>query len=297
MLINTGMAAKINVAAVQLTAKQQTLAALENDIDKYAVEAKSQGADIILFPEDDMLNTIYDKPWSKESLVELASSYKDFKKFVGLLSKQLNMTIVAGSTTQIKDGKLYNTALIGLPDGKVIEQDKIYLTPGERKVGYDGSGHNILVLDTSKGRVAILVCYTSEFADISQELSKIQPDVILVPSYTDDIYGMNRVHTAIRMLSIQNYSYGAVVGMVSNRDINNLEGADGVAQMLFTNPQQVEFPIGYMAKGKFNHEDMLIQSFDIDKLHKARLKYTAYPNKDTVLANKNIGQTIIKVES
>ncbi|RUS69668.1 hypothetical protein EGW08_022573, partial [Elysia chlorotica] len=171
----------INVAAVQLTAKQQTLVALENDIDKYSVEAKSQGADIVLFPEDDMLNIIYDKPWSKESLFELANSYNSFKKFVGTLSKQLNIIIIAGSTTQIKDGKLYNTALIGLPSGQVIEQDKIYLTPGERKVGYDGSGNNILVLDTPKGRIAVLVCYTSEFADISLELSKIQPDIILVP--------------------------------------------------------------------------------------------------------------------
>ena len=178
---------------------------------------------------------------------------------------------------------------------RVIEHDKIYLTPGERYVGYNGSGNDILVLESNKGRIAIIVCYTSEFANISEKLDEIKPDIIVVPSYTDDMYGLNRIHTSMKMLSIQNYAYGVVVGMVSGKDKNDLEGADGVAQLMFTSPQQKDFPIGNIAKGKFNHEDMVIESLDINKLYFGRNRYTAYPNEDANLANKKLGFRTISI--
>ncbi|TDT73340.1 putative amidohydrolase [Allofrancisella inopinata] len=282
------LANNAKIAAIQLTAKQQSFEELKQSITNYATKAKKQGANIIVFPEDDMLNLIYNEPWSKDSLVKLSKFYVQIKDFVSDLSRKLDVYIVAGSTVKQKDQKLYNTALVGLPSGYVIEQDKIYLTPSERKVGYTGSGNDILVLNTKFGRVAILICYTSEFANISLALSQIEPDIIIVPSYTDDIYGLNRIQTAIKMLSIQNYSYGVAVGMVSNLDKNNLENADGVAQILFTSPQQKEFPTGEIAKGKFNYEQMLIEDFDISKLHLARENYTAYPNKDAKDMQKNL---------
>ncbi|MFC4891737.1 nitrilase-related carbon-nitrogen hydrolase [Pseudofrancisella aestuarii] len=286
---NSVFAEKVKVAAIQLTAKQQSLDELESTITKYATDAKAQGANIIVFPEDDMLNLVYDKHWKKDSLLELAKQYDDLKTFISSLSRKLDVYIIGGTTAQVKaDGKLYNTALIGIPSGYVIEHDKIYLTPGEVKVGYDGSGNDILVINTKYGRIAILICYTSEFANISYALGQVEPDLIIVPSYTDNIYGLNRVHAAIRMLTIQNYAYGLVVGMVSNRDKNNLEGADGVAQMLFLTPQQKDFPVGEMAKGKFNQEQMLIETFDIDKLHSTREEFEAYPNKDALDTQKTI---------
>ena len=287
--ISLSYANQIKVAAIQLTAKQQSIQELESDIAKYSTSAKEQGAEIVLFPEDVWLNIIYDKPWQKGSFDELTNDYQTLKQFVGDLSKKLNIIIIAGSTARIKEAKLYNSTLVGLANGEVIEHDKIYLTPGERYVGYDGSGNDILVLESSKGRIAIIVCYTSEFANISEKLYEIKPDIILVPSYTDDIYGLNRIHTSMKMLSIQNYAYGVVTGMVSNKNKDDLEGADGVAQLMFTSPQQKDFPIGSIAKGKFNYEDMVIKSLDITKLDFSRNRYTAYPNKDAELANKKIG--------
>lgn len=286
---NIVFAQEIKVAAIQLTVKQQSLDELESTITKYATDAKAQGANIIVFPEDDMLNLVHDKPWKKDSLLELANHYNDLKTFISSLSRKLDVYIVGGTTAQVKeDDKLYNTALIGLPSGYVIEHDKIYLTPDEVKVGYDGSGNDILILDTEYGRIAILICYTSEFANVSYALGEANPDLIIVSSYTDNIYGLNRVQTAIRMLTIQNFAYGVVVGMVSNKDIDNLDGAIGVGQILFTSHQQKDFPVSEIAKGKFNQEQMLIETLDIDLLHEARKDFAAYPSKDAQKTQKNL---------
>ena len=48
---------------------------------------------------------------------------------------------------------------------------------------------------------------------------------------------VNRVHTAVKMLSIQNFAYRVVCGsMASGFDKQNTQGVDGVSQILFTSP-------------------------------------------------------------
>ena len=127
-----------------------------------------------------------------------------------------------------------------------------------------------MILNYNGIKIAILVCYTSEFAHVSLKLAEINPDLIIVPSCTDDIYGLSRIQTAAKMLSIQNFAYAVIVGMVSNKDINNLKNADGVSQALFTSPQQKGFTLDHLVRAKFNKEDMISYSFDISKLHNSK---------------------------
>ena len=95
-------------------------------------------------------------------------------------------------------------------------------------------------------------------------------------SYTDDIYGLNRITISAQMLAIQNFSYVAMVGMVSNKNIDNLKGADGVSQALFTSPQQEGFPLDHLIKAKFNQEDMISYKFNISKLHNQKIMHLLF---------------------
>ena len=142
-----GFSQSINVSAVQIYAHQQSKKQLEADISKYVKQAKINKADIIVFPEDNVLNLVFDKPWNKEALIELSEFYGDYKDYISKLAKQNNMIIVGGTTTRVVNNKIYNTLIVGLPNGKTIEHDKIYLTPSEKKVGYNGEGNQILALD------------------------------------------------------------------------------------------------------------------------------------------------------
>ncbi|AXA34365.1 nitrilase-related carbon-nitrogen hydrolase [Francisella adeliensis] len=278
LVVNLGFADSIKVSAVQMLAHQQSFEEFKADVSRYVEDAKKQNADIVVFPEDNTLNLIYDLPWKKSSLLNLAKFYDAYKAYLLNLAKQEKITIVGGTIVRVIDEKIYNTLIVALPNGEIIEHDKIYLTPVELAFGYNGKGDNILVLDTDKGKVVILICYTSEFANISIELAKIEPDLIIVPSYTDDIYGLSRVQSAIKILSIQNFAYGLVVGMVSNRSINDLEGADGVAQALFVSPQQKGFPLDHLKRAKFNHEEMISYDFNITKLHNEKKVNDVFPH-------------------
>ena len=197
-------------------------------------------------------------------------------------AKKNNIVIIGGTTTRIVDNKIYNTMLAGLPRSEVIEHDKIYLNPSEKKVGYLGEGNKVLILNYNGIKIAILVCYTSEFANVSLKLAEINPDLIIVPSYTDDIYGLSRIQTAAKMLSIQNFAYAVIVGMVSNKDINNLQNADGMSQALFTSPQQKGFALDHLVRATFNKEDMISYSFDISKLHNAKNNASSFPNSNQI---------------
>ncbi len=42
------------------------------------------------------------------------------------------MIIVGGTTTRVVNNKIYNTLIVGLPNGKTIEHNKIYLIPSEK---------------------------------------------------------------------------------------------------------------------------------------------------------------------
>ena len=275
-------------------AHQQSFEQFKADMSKYVLDAKSKKSEIVVFPEDNIQNIIFDKPWNKEAFIELDGYYNDYKTYISKLAKANNIIIVGGTTIRIVDDKIFNTLIVGLPDGRVIEHDKIYLTPGEKKAGYDGEGDKILTLEYNGIKIVILVCYTSEFADISLKLAEINPDLIVIPSYTDDIFGLSRIQTAGKILAIQNFAYTITVGMVSNRDIDDLQDADGVSQALFTSPQQKEFTLDHLARAKFNQEQMISYNFDISKLQYARSKTSVFPNSNPKL-NKNITLKTINV--
>ncbi|QIW10126.1 nitrilase-related carbon-nitrogen hydrolase [Francisella sp. LA112445] len=280
IFISFGYSQTISVAAVQMVIKQESFDQFANNIERLSKQAKAKGAEIVVFPEDNSVNLINDLPWNKQSIVKLSSYYSKTKKLISQLAKKLNIVLIAGTIAKNDNGKISNTVIVGLPNGEIVENDKIYLTPEERNVGYTKFGKDILVLNYKGTKIAILICYTSEFPNISQKLSKINPDIIIVPSYTNDLYGLNRVHTAVKMLSIQNFAYGVVVGMASGLDKDHTQGVDGVSQILFTSPQNKAFPLNYLAKGNFNKEDVVIEKLNISKLHKARVGYDAFPNKD-----------------
>lgn len=245
IFISFGYSQTINLAAAQMLIKQQSFNQFANNIERLTKQAKGKGAEVVVFPEDDSVNLINDLPWNKQSIIKLSKYYTKTKDLISQLSKKYKIILISGTIAKDDNGKISNTVIIGLPNGQIIENDKIYLTPEERNVGYTKYGKNILVLNYKGAKIVILVCYTSEFPNISLELSKIKPDIIIVPSYTNDLYGLNRVHTALKMLSIQNFAYGVVVGMASGSDKDHTQGIDGVSQILFTSPQNKAFPLSY----------------------------------------------------
>ena len=60
VFISFGYSQTINIAAAQMLIKQQSFNQFANNIKKLTKEAKKQGAEIVVFPEDDSVNLIND---------------------------------------------------------------------------------------------------------------------------------------------------------------------------------------------------------------------------------------------
>ncbi|MBK2266550.1 nitrilase-related carbon-nitrogen hydrolase [Francisella philomiragia] len=289
-----GYSQTINIAAAQMLIKQQSFDEFANDMNRLTKQAKDQGAEIVVFPEDNTVNLIDDLPWNKQSIIKLSEYYSQTRNLIANLAKKYQIIVIGGTIAKNNKDKISNTVLVGLPNGQVIENDKIYLTPEERNVGYNKFGKNILVLDYKGTKIAVVICYTSEFPNVSEQLSKVKPDIIIAPSYTNDLYGLNRVHTAMKMLSIQNFAYGMVVGMASGLDKQNTQGVDGVSQIIFTSPQNKAFKLNHLNMGNFNKEDVVVEKLDITKLHQARKNYDAFPNAD-IKYNPTISTKLVSI--
>src|SRR5690606_26365728 len=101
--------------------------------------------------------------------------------------------IVSGSFQRMVDGEILNTAIFSNKNGEITLQDKLFLTPWEGKQGWS-NGKKLHFIDVNGVKAVILICHDSEFPLISQAISKATPELIIVPSMTDDLYGYNRVH-------------------------------------------------------------------------------------------------------
>ncbi len=68
------------------------------------------------------------------------------------------------------------------------------MTPFERDWGISG-GAPLRVFDTALGKIAVLICYDSEFPLLARALAEAGAEVILVPSCTERVSGFHRVRT------------------------------------------------------------------------------------------------------
>ena len=118
--------------------------------------AVNDGADILVLPET--WNTGF---FPKENLKQLCcNDGKEVKEVIASLADKYTVYIVAGSVSNLKDGKVYNTAYVFERNGRcVASYDKTHLfTPmGEDKFYTYGDGFCTFTLDGVK--CGIKICY------------------------------------------------------------------------------------------------------------------------------------------
>ena len=195
------------------------------------------------------------------------------------LAKQWKVHIIGGSHPTITDGRMYNTAYLFTPGGKVFTQDKIHLTRWEKEKWKGDSGNKLRVFDTPHGRIAILICYDIEFPELARKVSEQGADIIFVPSCTDDKQGFWRVRYCCHARAIENQVYVAVTGTVGNLPVEGLGLHFGQAAVI--TPSDFAFARdGIAAEGVPNMEQIIIADVDLGKLVNSRIHGTTIPLYD-----------------
>jgi len=216
----------------------------------------------------------------QEGMKKLAGYTKRFVKLVSRLAAKYGLTIVAGSHPVFKDGSLLNISHICLPNGTVVEQPKLHITPNERKWWGISGGRLLAPIVTPKAKIGVLICYDVEFPEAVRHLADEGVEILFVPFCTDNRQGYLRVRYCAQARAIENQIYVAIAGNVGNLpDVVNMDVQ--YAQAAVFTPSDYPFARdGIAAEANANTETILVCDLDLDSLHDARNSGTVTPRLD-----------------
>ncbi|CAG7629421.1 carbon-nitrogen hydrolase family protein [Paenibacillus allorhizosphaerae] len=268
---------KLRVSAVQYHLHTiSTFEQFAQQVTHYVKTAEEFESDFVLFPElfTTQLMSIGkgDESGSALSIEELPQFTDRYMELFGTLAKQTGMHLIGGTHIIEESGRLYNTAFLFYPDGRVEEQRKLHITPTEVKEWSMAAGDGLRVFDTAKGRVAILICYDMEFPEIVRMARAKGADILFCPSCTDDRHGFHRVRYTCHARTIENQVYVVTTGTVGSLPtVDFMRGNYGQAAII--TPNDVPFPPGgLMTVGEINGDMVITGDLDISLLHQIREK-------------------------
>ena len=236
---------------------------------EYFVDAVSgYRSDFALFPEffNAPLMAGNNHLTESEAIRELANYTDDIVTRFSELAISYNINIITGSMPEVRDGVLYNVGHLCRRNGTIERYEKIHVTPDETKVWGMKGGSSLKAFDTDCGKIGILICYDSEFPELSRILADEGMDILFVPFLTDTQNGYSRVRHCSQARAIENECYVAIAGSVGN--LPNVHNMDiQFAQSMVFTPCDFAFPTnGIKAEATPNTEMILIADVDIDLL-------------------------------
>lgn len=248
---------------------------LYKDIDdlfeqvEFFVDATSDyKSDFTLFPEffNAPLMAKYNHLSEAEAIRKLAEYTDEIRDRFIQLAISYNVNIITGSMPSMRDGKLYNIGFLCRRNGTFDSYEKIHVTPDEAKFWGLTGGNKVEVFETDCGPIGVLICYDSEFPELSRILAAQGMKILFVPFLTDTQNGYSRVRYCCRARAIENECYVALAGSVGNLPkVSNMDIQ--FAQSAVFTPSDFSFPTnGIKAEATPNTEMILVADVDLDLL-------------------------------
>ena len=151
------------------------------------------------------------------------------------LAREGRMVVLGTVPFTDPDGRIFNRApiVVGTSTG---HQDKLHLTPWESAFA---PGETLRIFEFAGLRVAVVICLDIEVPEISVALRRRGVDLILVPSATETILGMERVG---RCASARAVELGCHVGVAHLVGCGVAELIDeNVGRLAWFSPSQSSF--------------------------------------------------------
>ncbi len=241
---------------------------LMQQVEFFVDAVSSYRSDFALFPEffNAPLMAENNHLSEPEAIRKLAEYTEKIVFRFSELSISYNINIISGSMPEVIDGILYNVGYLCRRDGTVERYEKLHVTPDEAKVWGMQGGNQLKTFDTDCGKIGILICYDSEFPELSRLLADEGMNILFVPFLTDTQNGFSRVRHCAQARAIENECYVAIAGSVGN--LPNVHNMDiQYAQSMVFTPCDFAFPSnGIKAEATPNTEMILIADVDIDML-------------------------------
>jgi predicted amidohydrolase len=138
-------------------------------------EAAAKGADIVCLPEG---ITTAGNGLSYAQAAEAVPGTST--EFLGALAKRLHVWIVAGIYER-SGARIYNTAVLLARDGSLAGRYRKMSLPDEEIEGGITPGSETPVFETDFGRVGLMICWDSSYAEVARALAEGGAEVLLMP--------------------------------------------------------------------------------------------------------------------
>lgn len=274
----------VRVASVQFQVRKiKSFEDFIKQVEYFVDVASDYKADFVVFPELYTLALLSadDKKHSQQEAIHAMTAYTDvYVEAMSEMAISYNINIIGGSHPTLVGEDLKNIAYVFLRGGEVHEQAKIHPTPSE-KYWWNMKGDDTLkAIQTDCGPIGVLICYDSEFPELSRHLADQGALMLFVPFCTDERQGYLRVKYCCQARAIENQFYVITSGVVGNiPDLENMDIHYASSNIL----TPCDFPFardGIAAETPENVESIIFADLNIKDLLLARNSGTVQNFKD-----------------
>jgi predicted amidohydrolase/GNAT superfamily N-acetyltransferase len=256
---------------------------LARQVNFFSETANEYHCHFLVFPElftAQLFSMLPPNMNSLDAVWEVARYHEQYLELFKKSAAENGIYIIGGSHPVERDGMLFNVAHLFTPSGHVYTQDKLHITPVERRYYNIQAGDALRVFDTPLGRIGILICYDVEFPELARLLAVQGIDVLFVPSATDERKSYHRVRYCAQARAVENIIYVVLAGCVGNlpqvRSFLVNYGRSAVCT-----PCDVAFPKdGLLAEADPNTETVVIAELDLNDLAVQRHLGSVKPLQD-----------------
>lgn len=249
------MKEKITLALAQISSKREDKQKNLEKIEKVAIKAKENSADLVIFPE--LCLTGYTV---RDQLYELAETIPGpSTERVAKIARKTEMHIVFGMPEISKKTKatMFNSSVLISPQGIIGKYNKMYLPTHSvfEEKRYFRPGYQSASFKTAIGDIGLCICYDLFFPEVTR-LARLDGAKLIVcisasPSVRRTYF---EIFTAARAL--ENTAYLAYVNLVGVED-----------GLQFWGGSRLIGPTGeVIAKAKYDAEDFVICEVDFNDL-------------------------------
>lgn len=264
----------IRVATVQY--QQRGIKSFEefSQMVEYFVDVTSDwNCDFVLFPEFigmQLLSIENEELKPHEAIEKVTEWYERIRQMFHEFAVKYNINIIGGTHPVLRGERVHNVAGIYLRDGQVHEQEKIHPTPDESYWWNIEGGDEVNVIETDCGPIGCLVCYDSEFPELTRHLVNQGAQILFVPFFTSERQGYCRVRYCCQARAVENQIYVVMSGSVGNLPrVHNMDIQYG--QSCILTPCDFSFSRdGIAADTTPNVETVALADLRIDSLIEAR---------------------------
>ncbi len=235
----------------------------------------AENCQLLVFPEYgslDLTSLLTEEERKLENQIYFLQKHlKNFLDTFSDLAKKRNQVILAPSFPIIENNKAFNRAFLFNSKGVMGFQDKYKMTRFEKEQWIVSSSMNPQIcFETDFCLLGTTICYDSEFSNLAKTFAHQGAHLLLVPSCTETLHGMNRVQIGARARALENQFYVAVAPTVGEAkwspavDVNT-------GQALVCGPPDLGFPEnGILSLGEINKPCWVEAEIDTNKIETVR---------------------------